>query len=88
MIDYRLRYSAEPEQKVKPRPRSSYHKRKWRSDLSENESDEYKNYKFEKEMYKFNPNKLPTSRNVFYQLCDIEDSDVQYLIRSDENKVI
>lgn len=86
MIDYRLRYSAEPEQKVKPRPRSSYHKRKWRSDLSENESDEYKNYKFEKEMYKFNPNKLPTSRNVFYQLCDIEDSDVQYLIRSDENK--
>lgn len=87
MIDYRLRYSAEPEQKVKAKPRSSYHRRKWRSDLSENESDEYKNYKFEKEMFKFNPNKLPTSRNVFYQLCDIEDEDVQSLIRSDENKV-
>lgn len=86
MIDYRLRYSAEPEQKVKPKPRSSYHKRKWRSDLSENESDEYKNVKFEKEMFKFNPNKLPTSRNVFYQLCDIEDDDVQALIQSDLNK--
>ena len=87
MIDYRLRYSAEPEQLVKAKPRSSYHKRKFRSDLSENESDEYKNFKFEKEMYKFNPNMLPKSRNIFYQLCDIEDADVQELLQSDDNKV-
>jgi hypothetical protein len=86
MIDYRLRYSAEPEQKVKAKPRSSYHKRKWRNDLSESESEEYKTFKFEKEMYKFNPNKLPTSRNVFYQLCDIEDADVQSLIQASDNK--
>jgi hypothetical protein len=86
MIDYRLRCSAEPEQKVKAKPRSSYHKRKFRSELSDNESEEYKNFKFEKEMYKFDPNKLPASRNVFYQLCDIEDADVQALIKSEENK--
>ena len=87
MIDYRLRYSAEPEQKVKAKPRSSYHKRKWRGDLSESESEEHKTFKIEKEMFKFNPNKLPTSRNVFYQICDIEDNDVQSLISSDENRV-
>lgn len=38
-------------------------------------------------MYKFKVDKLPSSRNVFYQICDIEDEDVQKLIRSDENKV-
>ena len=30
MIDYRLRISAEPDQKIKAKPRSSYHKRKFR----------------------------------------------------------
>ena len=30
MIDYRLRYYSEPDQKVKAKPRSSYHKRKFR----------------------------------------------------------
>jgi len=29
MIDYRLRYCAEPEQKIKSKPRPSYHKRKY-----------------------------------------------------------
>jgi hypothetical protein len=38
-------------------------------------------------MYKFRSDKLPASRNVFYQICDIEDDDVQKLINSDENKV-
>jgi hypothetical protein len=57
-----------------------------KSDLSENEFD-YKNYKLEEDMYKFKVDKLPSSRNVFYQICDIEDDDVQKLIRSDENKV-
>ncbi len=86
MIDYRLRYYSEPEQKVKAKPRSSYHKRKFRSDLSENESDDYKNLKFDEDMYKFKADKLPASRNVFYQLCDIEDDDVQALIKSDDNR--
>ena len=54
--------------------------------MSENESD-YKNYKLEQDMYKFKADKLPGSRNVFYQICDIEDDDVQNLIKSDENKV-
>jgi len=71
MIDYRLRISAEPDQKIKAKPRSSYHKRKFRR---------YKNYKFKAD-------KLPSSRNVFYQICDIEDEDVQNLIKSDNNKV-
>lgn len=57
------------------------------SDLADPELDDYKNFKIEKEMYKFNPNKLPMSRNVFYQICDIEDNDVQTLIKSDENNV-
>ena len=39
-------------------------------------------------MYKFKPNKLPFSRNVLYQLCDIEDEDVQKLIEDKENIVI
>jgi hypothetical protein len=39
-------------------------------------------------MYKFKPDKLPFSRNVLYQLCDIEDEDVQKLIQSDDNLVI
>jgi hypothetical protein len=54
--------------------------------LSENESD-YKNYKLEEDMYKFKADKLPSSRNVFYQICDIEDEDVQNLIKSEVNKV-
>jgi general transcription factor 3C polypeptide 5 (transcription factor C subunit 1) len=37
-------------------------------------------------MYKFRADKLPASRNVFYQICDIEDEDVQALIKSDESK--
>ena len=45
--------------------------------MSENETDDYKNFKIEEEMYKFKANKLPFSRNVLYQLCDIEDEDVQ-----------
>jgi hypothetical protein len=88
MIDYRLRYYSEPEQKVKAKPRSSYHKRKFRSDLSENESEDYKNFKFDEDMYKFKADKLPASRNVFYQLCDIDDEDVQALIKSDDNRPI
>lgn len=55
--------------------------------MADPELDDYKNFKIEKEMYKFNPNKLPMSRNVFYQICDIEDNDVQTLIKSDENNV-
>ncbi len=54
--------------------------------MSENESD-YKNYKLEEDMYKFKADKLPSSRNVFYQICDIEDEDVQNLIKSEVNKV-
>ena len=57
------------------------------SDFSENESDDYKSVKLEEEMYKFNANKLPSSRNVFYQICDIDDEDVQSLIRSDDGAV-
>ena len=38
-------------------------------------------------MYKFKADKLPSSRNVFYQICDIEDTDVQNLINSEENIV-
>lgn len=57
------------------------------SDLADPELDEYKNFKVEKEMYKFNPDKLPASRNVFYQICDIQDDDVQNLIKSDDNLV-
>jgi hypothetical protein len=38
-------------------------------------------------MYKFNANKLPTSRNVFYQLCDIEDEEVQEIINNLSNRV-
>jgi hypothetical protein len=41
----------------------------------------------EEDMYKFKADKLPSSRNVFYQICDIEDEDVQNLIKSDNNKV-
>lgn len=55
-------------------------------DLNENELDEYKTFKPEEEMYKFKPDKLPGSRNVFYQICDIEDDDVQKLIDSEENQ--
>ena len=49
--------------------------------------EDYKEFKIEEEMYKFKADKLPVSRNVFYQICDIEDDDVQSLINSDENKV-
>lgn len=38
-------------------------------------------------MYKFKADKMPFSRNVLYQLCDIEDDDIQRLINSDENYV-
>lgn len=38
-------------------------------------------------MYKFSPEKLPASRNVFYQICDIEDEDVQNLIKNEDNPV-
>ncbi|RNA14318.1 general transcription factor 3C polypeptide 5, partial [Brachionus plicatilis] len=55
MIDYRLRNTAEPEHIVKTKPRSSYHKRKFRGDLNESEMDEYKKFKPEEEMYKFKP---------------------------------
>lgn len=87
MIDYRLRYCAEPDQKIKAKPRSSYHKRKFRSDLGESELEDYKLFRIEDEMYKFKADKLPVSRNVFYQICDIEDDDVKNLIHSEENKV-
>lgn len=55
--------------------------------MNENDVDDYKTFKPEEEMYKFKPDKLPGSRNVFYQICDIEDEDVQSLIHSEENKV-
>ena len=57
------------------------------SDLIDSDNEDYKNPKKEPEMYKFKPDKLPSSRNVFYQLCDIEDEDVQALVQSEENKV-
>ena len=88
MIDYRVRYCAEPDQKIKSKPRPSYHKRKFISDLAIDDSDDYKEFKVDEEMYKFKADKLPISRNVFYQICDIEDDDVQALIKSDENKVV
>ena len=88
MIDYRLRYCAEPDQKIKSKPRPSYHKRKYISDLGQDDSDDYKEFKLEEEMYKFKADKLPASRNVFYQICDIDDADVQNLINSEENMVI
>jgi hypothetical protein len=55
--------------------------------MSENDGDDYKNFKIEEEMYKFKADKLPFSRNVLYQLCDIEDDDIQRLIQSEENIV-
>jgi hypothetical protein len=55
--------------------------------MSENDGDDYKNFKIEEEMYKFKADKLPFSRNVLYQLCDIEDDDIQKLIQSEENIV-
>lgn len=55
--------------------------------MSENESDDYRNIKVEEEMYKFKANKLPTSRNVFYQLCDIDDQEVQEIINDKSNRV-
>lgn len=82
MIDYRLRNAAEPNQKIKAKPRSSYHKRKFLNDLSDSDEEDYKNLKLDKDMYKFRPDKLPNSRNVFYQLCDIEDEDVKSLLTS------
>ena len=88
MIDYRLRYCAEPDQKIKSKPRPSYHKRKYISDLGQDDSDDYKEFKLEEDMYKFKADKLPASRNVFYQICDIDDADVQNLINSEENMVI
>ena len=55
--------------------------------MGQDDSEDYKEFKIEEEMYKFRSDKLPASRNVFYQICDIEDDDVQRLINSDENKV-
>jgi hypothetical protein len=57
------------------------------SDISENDGDDYKNFKIEEEMYKFKADTLPFSRNVLYQLCDIEDDDIQSLIQSEQNMV-
>lgn len=37
-------------------------------------------------MYKFKPDELPHSRNVFYQMCDIEDEEVQKLVHSNDGK--
>ncbi len=37
-------------------------------------------------MYKFKQDQLPSSRNVFYQICDIEDDEVQELVHSNDGK--
>jgi len=87
MIDYRLRYYAEPETNlIKPKPRSAYHKRKFRSDLNEVETSDYKNITYEDTIYKFKADQLPSSRNVFYQICDIEDSDIQTVVHANDGK--
>jgi hypothetical protein len=57
------------------------------SDLSENENEDYKNIKIEETMYKFKADQLPSSRNVFYQICDIEDDEVQVLVHSNDGQV-
>lgn len=57
------------------------------SDLSDSDSEDYKNLKLDKEMYRFKPDKLPSSRNVFYQLCDIDDDDVKSLVYSQDPSV-
>ena len=38
-------------------------------------------------MYKFKADQLPSSRNVFYQICDIEDDEVQILVHSNDGQV-
>jgi hypothetical protein len=55
--------------------------------LSENENEDYKNIKIEETMYKFKADQLPSSRNVFYQICDIEDDEVQILVHSNDGQV-
>jgi general transcription factor 3C polypeptide 5 (transcription factor C subunit 1) len=97
MIDYRLRYLAsEPsstsDQIVKAKPRSIYHNaRKFRNDQNDSngdgdgdgDGDEVEGEKSNNiDDYKFKPDKLPISRNVYYQVCDIEDDDVQALLNS------
>lgn len=58
------------------------------SDLNENDASDYKNIKIEETMYKFKSNQLPSSRNVFYQICDIEDKEIQELVHSNDAQVI
>ena len=55
--------------------------------MSENENEDYKNIKIEETMYKFKADQLPSSRNVFYQICDIEDDEVQILVHSNDGQV-
>lgn len=38
-------------------------------------------------MYKFKADQLPSSRNVFYQICDIEDAEVQALVHNNDGQV-
>ena len=58
------------------------------SDISENENEDYKNIKIEETMYKFKADQLPSSRNVFYQICDIDDDEVQILVHSNDGQVL
>jgi hypothetical protein len=57
------------------------------SDLSETDNEDYKNIKFDETMYKFKHDQLPSSRNVFYQICDIEDDEVQAIVHSNDGTV-
>jgi hypothetical protein len=55
--------------------------------MSETDIEDYKNIKIEETMYKFKQDQLPSSRNVFYQICDIEDDEVQTLVHSNDGRV-
>ena len=55
-------------------------------ELSQDEKKEPFELQIDEAAYVFQPDRLPSQRQLYYQLCDIRDEELQQLIHSNDGK--